>query len=349
MLKLLVGHDLFDRTGKNGPRERTDRDWKVFGPNLVLCHSMFRAMHLLARCELNPRRAVADRLSCTGDRDRACCPTGSGDERFMPIEDTTDNGHFLAIVIDGPGVSPDRVNADEWFELLTHYQRALVEAAALETGEMPSGVYFALTNITPKCIQLRCPISKPVLLGARRIGEAVRDDNREALTEVIWTKIEAVATSVAKRGWNFCVHADTPDSAEAIVELHDPKQLPAEPKVYRERGEWVAVGKCPRVNLEKRDAALLLANEAQTRIHLTGSRAKLKELGQHLDELIEIRGMATWRKPRWELEEFELESFRLMGDTPVQMFAEIPEATRREFEDLDPFEIREILRGGDHE
>ncbi len=258
----------------------------------------------------------------------------------MPIEDTTDNRHFLAIVIDGPGVGPDRVNADEWFELVTDYQVALAEAAALESGEKPSGVYFALSEIRPKCIRLRCSVTRPVFSGAQRIGKAVRDEDREALPDVIWTRLEAVATSAAKRKWAFSVRADTQDSDEEIVELHDPKQLPPEPKVYRERGEWVAVGKCPRVNLEKRDAALLLANEDQTRIHLTGPKAKLKELAQHLDELIEIRGMATWKKPGWELEEFELESFRLMGENPVEMFAEIPEATRKEFEDLDPFEIR---------
>ncbi|MFB6262275.1 MAG: hypothetical protein ABEL76_01430 [Bradymonadaceae bacterium] len=255
----------------------------------------------------------------------------------------------IYLELSGDDVSPRTVRVRTLLRILGGLESALVKMG--EEMEVEFGEHEAL--LMPKSFErsslaVRSDVSPRARKPLERIDEAVHGGNTADLPPDVNEQLGEVQSAVGERGATLDIRGDELELQGMSITEDTPVVESSEEDVEERTSHGVVYGECIRINRSRGDAAILLHDGARCR--LTGLddeqlRTLMRGSGDDLEQIYRIEGRATWNVADYQITSMDPVSIDPIERDAGALFDGLREATNGNFDETNPVEYVENLRG----
>ena len=214
--------------------------------------------------------------------------------------------------LDGKGVSPETVDVDDLFVILSAYRTAIVAMSKSLNAELDDAVILSLVGVRSGSDRLSVSIPSAAKPSATQISRAVQTGDWSRCSPDVRANLTAITKQLAANGRTFALplYRRRPallTGTTPIPQGSPPLTLTGPTTLYGEVRE--AGGKEPH-------AELVLPNNQTVRVE--GERDTIKKLGAALFEPISLNGEATWDAVTGRITKFRVDSWSRFNSESLQ-------------------------------
>jgi hypothetical protein len=242
----------------------------------------------------------------------------------------------------GPDVSPETVDVEELFALITKYKTAVLETAKTMQQPLNSDEErMALVRVAKGSDRLRLAVDKTLARPVREVSIAVRSNDWSRCGPDACKSISDVSRLLRHRNWEL----ELPSGGRGAKPVLRGDTAIIAPPTYVANGETVLYGTVDDAGREKSPRLRLILADG-TPVDVTGPRDDIKRLGTCLFDEVALRGVATWNLDTGRVTHFRLTGIEEFRETSlIEAFENLASVAGSNWDQVDAKKFVRDLRG----